>query len=315
MSRLIKILAIVFPAMILMVFSLVLPKLAGAGVAIDCEGTIRAWQNDRSMSGYMSSHSCNCSNGSDKSPVCSGSSSGGTSKRKGSSNTIKDTVKQTLVEGIVGGLLNPPKPKSGKGNAHPAAPGISAAQKKINQQIQAEKAAQDAAYSANQQKLLLDLKGDITVSKPNTIDLKAPPEPSAVHQLGILEREGRQAVSEGKRSDWENPPKNLPPAIIPNVPDPMGDLKSQESHLQDLMGQITASHQKVAKLDQEVKQLEETVAREENKAKATTGNKTDDDAMRKAREALQRAKENREKTAAELRRLEEQAAAARSSTE
>jgi hypothetical protein len=314
MSRLIKTLIIVLPAIILLVFSLAISMQAEAGVAIDCEGTIQAWQNDRSMSGFMSSHSCNCSNGSDKSPVCSGSgSTKGVNNSKGSSNVLKNTVKQTLIEGVVGGLLNPPHPKSGKGNANPAAPTISPAQQKINQQIQEEKAAQDAAYSANQQKLLLDLKGDITISKPNVIDLKAPPEPSAVRQLGILEREGRQAVSEGKRSDWENPPKNLPPAVIPKVPDPVGDLSSQEPHLKDLLGQITASRQKVTTLDQEVKQLEETVAKEERKP--STENKGDDDALRKAREALQRAKENRDKTAAELKRLEEQAAAARSATE
>jgi hypothetical protein len=209
--------------------------------------------------------------------------------------------------------LDPPHPKNGKGNANVFSPAISPAQQKINQQIQEEKAAEDAAYSANQQKLLLDLKGDIAVSKPNTIDLKAPPEPSAVRQLGILEREGRQSVSEGKRSDWENPPKNLPPAVIPKVPETVGDRSSHEALLKDLMGRITASRQKVTTLDQEVKQLEETVAKEEKIS--ATENKADDDALRKAREALQRAKENRDKTAAELRRLEEQEAAARSATE
>jgi hypothetical protein len=303
----------------LLVFSLVLPLRAGAGVAVDCEGTKRAWENDKSLSAFMNSHTCSCSNGSDKMPVCvpksGSSSSSGIGGAKGSSEAA---VKQALVQGIIGGLLNPPPPKKAKSQAPPAASSLTAAQHKINQQLLAEKAAQEAAYAANQQRLILDLKGDIAVSRPNVLDLKAPPETSAVRQLGLLDREGRQAVqavSDEKRSDWENPPKNLPAAIIPKVPEPSSEVKgerSPEAILKDLLGQITTSRQKVDKLDKEVKQLEEMVVREERKA--ATEKKADDDALSKAREALKQAKENRERTAAELRKLEEQTVAARSAT-
>ncbi len=251
----------------------------------------------------------------------SGGGSGITGGLGGGKGSTENAIKQQLVQGVLNGLLNPPAPKK-QSQPQPNAATL-ATQHKILQQQLAEKAAAERAYYANQQQLLVDLKGDIAMSKPNTIDLKMPPEPSAVGQLGLLEREGRQAVSEGKlnsekRSDWENPPKNLPAAILPKVPDPgppvnaENEIKAKHAQdlLKDLLGRIGTSRQTVDKLDQEVKQLESTVAHEEQKA--TTEKKTDDDALRKAREALQRAKENREKAAAELRQLEEQEKQARS---
>ena len=198
-----------------------------------------------------------------------------------------------------------------------------ASQQKYEQQKIAEKKAQESAYSAMQKKLLSDLKGDVALSKPNNIDLKMPPEKSAAGQLGLLEREGHQAVAKGKHNDenhsnWENPVKNLPAAMIPKVPEvpqptPVeteSKAKQAQVLLGDLLGRIKESRREVDKLDREVTQLEETVAREETKAQVEK--KPDDDALRKAREALQRAKENRKKTIAELNRLEEQEKAVRS---
>jgi len=198
-----------------------------------------------------------------------------------------------------------------------------AQQQKYEQQKLVEKKAQEAAYSGMQKQLLSDLKGDVTISKPNNIDLKMPPEPPATGQLGLLEREGRKVTDEGKRnsekrSDWENPSQKLPAAVIlkvPEVPKPTrveteAKAKQAQALLEDLLGRIKESRKEVEKLDQEVIQLEEVLVREETKASGEK--KPDDDALRKAREALQRAKENRKKTVAELTRLEEQEKTARS---
>ncbi|MFA5321549.1 MAG: hypothetical protein WC373_02655 [Smithella sp.] len=253
-----------------------------------------------------------------------GSASSGFSSGKGKKGSANAAVKQALVEGIVGGILgaalNPSAPKITKSKTQPSAEAI-AQQQKYKQQKQAQEAAQQAAFSANQRQLLSDLKGDVILSKPNAIDIKLPPESSAAGQIGLLEREGRQAVSKGKRSDWENKPKNLPAAAIPSVPEvpqpvPVEDdinANNAREALKNILSRINESHHKIEKIDREVKQLEETVHQEEQKA--VTEKKPDDDSLRKAREALQRAKENREKTTAELHRLEEQEAAARSAME
>jgi hypothetical protein len=336
MSRLAKAWVVVLPALLLLVaesataeYCLNYSKPVQGFVAQHGgSGTRACWPTQEACEAYQKANQYDAVHKYDFSGGCyqSGAGSSSSGSGKGTSNSFKNAFKQTLateiVAGILGAALNPPPPKGGQGHAQPAAGPPAPTQQQIDQQIQAQKMAQEAAYSADQQRLLRDLKGDIAVGNPNVMTLKAPPEPSASRQLGLLDREGHQAGSGGKRSDWENPPKNLPAAVLPKVPEPPtpvsaeGDVKggrSPEALLKDLLGQVTTSRQKVDRLDQEVKQLEETVVREEKKA--ATENNADDEALRKAREALQRAKENREKTAAELRRLEEQAASARASTE
>lgn len=106
-------------------------------------------------------------------------------------------IKQTLVEGIVGGVLgaalNPPAPKNPQSNIQPTAESI-AQQQKLKQQKQAEEAARQAAFSANQRQLLSNLKGDVTSSKPNTIDLKMPPEANnhILNTTGSLDENARK---------------------------------------------------------------------------------------------------------------------------
>lgn len=282
----------------------------------ECEAYVRQ-SNSSSVHQYDLSGGCY--------PCSGGSSLPGFSGGKGKKGSTDAAIKQTLVEGMVQGILgpalNPSPPKKGTGvSKKPSASALSMQQK--YEQQQREEAAREAAFSADQQRLLTDLKGDVSLSRPNTIDLKMPPEATASGQLGLLDREGRQAAAKGKRSDWENPPKTLPSAVTPTIPEPSapvsaeGDLKGKplpEEMLKGLLEKITTSRTHVEKLDQEVKHLEETVAKEEKKA--ATEKKPEDDSLRKAREALQRAKENREKTAAELKRLEEQAAQARSASQ
>jgi hypothetical protein len=248
---------------------------------------------------------------------CGPSGPSGMGGMGGITGTSDAAIKQAIVGSMLNAALNPPPPPKQQTTTQPS-PEVIAQQQKYKQQKLAEEAAQQAAFSSNQQKLLSDMKGDVAQSKPNAIDLKMP---SAVSQLSLLEREGRQAATstdKDKRSSWENPPKNLPAAMTPNVPAVPQPVSAEDEikakHAQDvlknLLNQIGTSRQNMNKLDQEVKQLEETVKKEEQKA--ATEKKPDDDALRKAREALERAKQNREKTAAELKRLEDEAAEARS---
>jgi len=170
MSRLIKTLTVVLPAIILLVFSLTISMQAEAGVAIDCEGTIQAWQNDRSMSGFMSSHSCSCSNGSDKSPVCSESgSTKGINNSKGSSNILKNTVKQTLVEGVVGGLLKPASSEERQRQCQSGSTNHLSGPAKDQSADSGGEACTRCRLFSQSAETAPDLKGDITVSKPNVI--------------------------------------------------------------------------------------------------------------------------------------------------
>ena len=269
-------------------------------------------------------------------PRGSNASSGGTYSSGMKKGSMENAVKQSLVQGIVGGLLNEglsgPSQSGNAGQGSAALLSPSPMQQKYEQQKLAEQAAREAAFAAHQRQLLQDLKGDIRPGGSNILVLKGLPEPSAAGQLGLLAREGSQAASrepppiasrdlaDDARSDWENRPKQLGSALslkVPEVPKPIpaeneGKAKRAQEMLNNILGQMTESRQQVEKLDREVKQLEESVSREERKTvEPRNEEKVDDDALRKAREALQRAKENREKAAAELSRLEAEEKTAR----
>lgn len=85
-----------------------LPSMAsGQSFSVDCDATIAAWRSDSSMRQYMHDHTCRCSNGRSRPPVCtsnsSGTSSSGSSHRTSSSKS-KYSTKAAALKGIQDGL-------------------------------------------------------------------------------------------------------------------------------------------------------------------------------------------------------------------
>lgn len=91
-------------------------------------------------------------------------------------------VQGIFLQGILGALMSPSAPKGG--NKAPLPKGHSPAELKFKQMLQVEDAVKDAAFPANQQKLLQDLKGAVANVGPSDIDLKLPPGPLAGRESG-----------------------------------------------------------------------------------------------------------------------------------
>jgi hypothetical protein len=132
-------------------------------------------------------------------PAASGGSKGTGSPNQG--------VQGIFLQGILGTVLSPSAPKGGN-KAQPP-PGPSPADLKFKQLLQAEDAAKDAAFSANQQKLLQNLKGANANGGPNSIDLKLPPGPLTGSESGASDagvdlealRAGAGRVFDGNADD------------------------------------------------------------------------------------------------------------------
>lgn len=194
-----------------------------------------------------------------------------------------------------------------------------ALQKKLDAQKQAEAAAQQQQFRKDQQGLLGGgLKG-VEAAPANRIDIKLPPAGPARQQLDCAANEARSGTGE-KGPDWDNPAAGCKPAAVamPAASAPVevqggrvaapDDPALREKFLAWLADQMSSARQNLSAADREVAAREQELVREEQK-KSDPGKKNpaaDDDALKKAREALAMAKANRERTAAELRRLEQQ---------
>jgi hypothetical protein len=80
---------------------------------VDCEGTRQAWLKDRSMQDFMSKHTCSCSNGANRMPVCVSRSGGGggsysqtpAKKKYSGAKAMQYAAMQGLAAGLVAGMM------------------------------------------------------------------------------------------------------------------------------------------------------------------------------------------------------------------
>lgn len=175
---------------------------------------------------------------------------------------------------------------------------------------------QQAAERAEIQKLRGELMGDITMEAPNNITLKPiPAARSARSQLDCVAniKPDLKDLDSGA-GNWERAsggcarvtpavPEPPPPTRVENQADQLAKM------LDGLMQQITTKREALTQLDQEIVTREQEVAQES--LKIVSPDKPESDAMRRAREALEKARADRARTADELTKLEQQEQSAR----
>lgn len=211
------------------------------------------------------------------------------------------------------GLYPPTGSKKGGGAS-------SASKDAANKAAAAEKSKQDAAkrqqaeaaqkaFNEEQKSLLDSVKGVPSYSEPaNNISLK--PVPPA----GGLARSQLDCIARNKPGEsWENHAADCAP-VTPNVPEPPSPTRVEvpadpallAKFLASLGQRISTSRESLVKQDHEIALQERAIAQEELKVADPAKPKLESDALRRAREALAKAKADRARTAAELAKLEQQ---------
>lgn len=183
-----------------------------------------------------------------------------------------------------------------------------------DQSIKAQQAAEQKQFQKDLESLKGGLKGNIAVGSQDQIRLKPPPSSDALHQLDCARAQSMTGGIETHGKDWTYSSECVP--VRPDVPEvsvPVpAEVQGKIPQVQlELQQRITASRQQLAHQDNEIVRLEQVVQNEELKKPeikkdAPAG---ESDALRKAREALAKAKAGRAQTAAELAKLEKQEAA------
>ena len=205
-------------------------------------------------------------------------------------------------------------------------------QKKLKEQKRKEQELEQRAFDQGVGDLRGKLKG-VSPDSSSGLTLKLPPPSGdARRQLDCAARGGQQATRDlndpsltpeqraalaRDRADWSTGADCTPvAATVPPVPAPQrvddeigGNTASREA-LRELLEKIALTHRDLAEQDEQIRGLEQQAAREESQAKAGSPASGESDALRKAREALARAKANRERTRSELERMEQQEKAA-----
>ncbi|ADR34599.1 hypothetical protein Sulku_1939 [Sulfuricurvum kujiense DSM 16994] len=164
-----------------------------------------------------------------------------------------------------------------------------------------KKAAYQKQFAQEKEKMLQGMK-DVTLSPPsNQILLK--PIPPARSQLDCI------ANNDANRSWGQRAPDCTP--VIPNVPEPPSPVEASGNIVIDpaMLAQFIESlHQRVSQTRDSLIKQDETIKVMEKEVIAFQGKdiKEESDALKRAREALAKAKADRERTAHELSRLEQQ---------
>lgn len=182
-----------------------------------------------------------------------------------------------------------------------------AAEESKKKQDALKKAAEQKQFDAEKEKLLSGMKGDVGASSvSNQMILK--PIPPAQSQLNCI------ANNEANRS-WEQHAPNCNP-VISNVPEPgkpvevfgttVVDPQMLSKFIESLHQRVSTTRESLAKQDALIKGLEKEISQKEMKAPDIKNPKGESDAMKRAREALAKAKADRERTAQELSLLEQQ---------
>lgn len=233
------------------------------------------------------------------------------------------------------GLYPPTQSKSGSSGTAPAdqtAKDSAAAQKKIQAQERAEREAADRAAQQAGQDLLGGLKGVDRASGGITIKLPPPTTGKTRAQLDCVTRASAASTREdaarlgpgtpgrGPQDDFQNaedcrpvtPGVPEPPTPTPTAVEPARDPALLARLLESLLARQREVQQQLVSQDREITRLEAEVAREEQVPKVELKTApAESDALRRAREALAKARADRQKTAAEYARLQQEAQQAR----
>jgi hypothetical protein len=178
----------------------------------------------------------------------------------------------------------------------------------------AAKQAEQRAFDQDQQQLLRSVKGVPSSPEPeNNISLKPLPPPGGLarSQLDCAARNPADRSWEKRAIDCSPVTPNIPEPPAPTRVDVPNDPASLASFLATLGQRISSSRETLVKQDQEIAAQEHAIAQEELKIADPGKPKGESDALRRAREALAKAKADRARTATELARLEQQEQAAR----
>lgn len=240
-------------------------------------------------------------------------SSGSTPSRKPSKST--HTPMPTID---VGAMMDAAQARKNKAKKAEIAAAKAAEAARLQQEAKQRAALQ--AQQAEEHKAILsmgdELKG-VTIKAPNTITLKPVPPAarSARSQLDCAASiKPDTDHSDPGAESWENYTGNCKPASpsIPAVPAPTR-VESQSDQLakllDGLMHQITQKRETLTQMDQEIAAREQEVTQES--LKIVSPDKPESDALRRAREALEKARADRARTADELAKLEQQERAAK----
>ena len=191
----------------------------------------------------------------------------------------------------------------------------------IRLQQEAKERATLQAQQAEERKAILnmggELKGGFAIEAPNNITLKPipPAARSARSQLDCAAsiKPDLKNLDSGTDS-WEKFTGDCKPAQpnIPPVPPPTR-VENQADQLAKILGglmqQITSKRETLTQLDQKIAAHEQEVAQES--LKIVSPDKSESDALRRAKEALEKARADRARTADELAKLEQQELTAR----
>mgnify|MGYP001810128190 CR=1 FL=1 len=170
-----------------------------------------------------------------------------------------------------------------------------------------KKASEQKQFNTEKEKLLHSMKGvGGTSSTSNQIILK--PIPPALSQLNCV------GNNEANRS-WEQQAPNCTP-IVSNIPEPgmpveavgttVVDSQMLNNFIKSLHQRVSTTRESLAKQDAAIKALEKEISQKEMKKPDVKIPKGESDAMKRAKEALAKAKADRERTAQELSKLEQQ---------
>ncbi|MCX7192099.1 MAG: hypothetical protein NTY60_00440 [Proteobacteria bacterium] len=201
-----------------------------------------------------------------------------------------------------------------------AAKAADAIRLKQEAQQRAAAQAQQSAERIEIQKLSGELKGGVTMEAPNNITLKPIPPASGLarSQLDCAAniKPDINHSNPGEES-WQSHAGGCTP-VTPNVPEPPQPTRVENQAdqlaklLDSLMQQISTKREKLTQQDSEIASKEQEVAQEQ--LKIVNPGKGESDALRRAREALEKARADRARTADELAKLEHQEQTARDKT-
>lgn len=243
---------------------------------------------------------------------------GNETKSSGSTRQSSKHSSTPMPDIDVGAMMNAAKARKNK--AIQADMAAAKASEAIRLQQEAKQRAALQAQQAEERNAILNmgvqLKGDFAVETPNNITLKPiPPARSARSQLDCVAniKPDLNDLDSGA-GNWENAGGGCAP-ITPAVPEPPPPTRVEDQTdqlakiLDDLIKQITTKREELTQLDQEIATREQEVAQES--LTIVSPDKPESDALRRAREALEKARADRARTADELAKLEQQEQTAR----
>lgn len=251
------------------------------------------------------------------SPTCVKWCGNETSGSKSSAKQSSKHHSSPMPDIDVGAMMDAAKARKNKARQADMAAAKAAESVRLQQEAKKrESAAKDqAAFKNDMQGFGTQLK-EVSIEAPNNITLKpVPPARSARSQLDCVANIKPDPNNlDAGAGNWESASGGCKP-ITPVVPEPPPPTRVEDQAAQpakmldDLIKQITTKREVLTQLDQEVASREKEVAQES--LKIVSPEKGESDAMRRAREALEKARADRARTADELAKLEQQEQQAR----